>query len=102
MRLKAGVRSIGIKPELLLAVMVSEAAYRELGHELVLTSLVDGRHSRASIHYSGGAADLRIRNVPESQWQTLANMIRSRLGEDYDVVLESDHIHLEYQPKKSY
>jgi len=27
------------------------------------------------------------------------SMLKSQLGSDYDVVLESDHIHVEYDPK---
>jgi hypothetical protein len=68
---------------------------------MVVTSVNDGSHSYSSLHYSGCAADLRIRNLPEHTMpEDVANEIKERLGKDFDVIVEKDHIHMEYQPKK--
>ncbi len=97
--LKKGVRLHGIKPEIVLALVIADQVYMELGHELVITSVIDGKHSRASIHYTGGAVDLRI---PGEHGIAVRNRIARRVGGDFDVVLESDHIHIEWQPKGGY
>ncbi len=99
LKLKPGVRLTGIRPELLLAVMTAEGAYSKAGHDLVVTSCVDSKHKAGSLHYAGAAADLRTRDVPADAVQTIIAEIRDALGADFDVVLEQDHLHIEYQPK---
>ncbi len=97
---KQGVKVFGTRPEINTAIIVAHTAYQELGHDLVVTSANDGRHSRASLHYSGLAIDIRTRHLQDGEDETLADKIRSLLTSEYDVVLESDHIHIEFQPKK--
>ncbi len=98
-KLKPGVRLTGIRPEILFALMTDERAYNRAGHELVVTSCVDGKHGRASLHYSGAAVDLRTRDVPADLVQAIVAEIREALGADFDVVLEDTHLHIEYQPQ---
>jgi hypothetical protein len=98
-KLKPGVRLTGIRPEILFAVMAAERAYNRAGHELVVTSCVDSKHGRGSLHYSGAAVDLRTRDVPSDAMQGIVTEIRESLGPDFDVILESDHLHAEYHPK---
>ncbi len=98
MILKEGVRIQGIGNELLFALNVCDDVYSKYGEELVITSLVDGRHSQKSLHYTGDAADLRTFYFKKDEIPSIAEDIRSRLGIDYDVIVEEDHIHLEYQP----
>jgi len=101
MKLKEGVKIQGISTELLFALNVADQVYREydLGG-MVVTSLLDGRHSSTSLHYSGNAADLRTRNLGPDASESVRDDIKDRLGIDYDVILESDHIHVEYQPRR--
>ena len=63
--------------------------------ELVITSTYEGNHSERSLHYADLAVD--IRKYKRATRLTLE--LREKLGRDYDVVLESDHIHIEYDPK---
>jgi hypothetical protein len=98
-KLKPGVRLTGIRPEILFALIAAERAYNRAGHDLVVTSCVDSKHSRGSLHYSGAAVDLRTRDVPADVMQAIVAEIREALGTDFDVVLEPDHLHAEYQPK---
>ena len=100
MRLKPGVRVLGLKPELLIAIMVADSVF--LPDELVLTSVTEGRHSSGSAHYTGMAFDARIRDVGESRAKQIARSIGKHLGGDYDVVLEETHLHVEFDPKSPY
>ena len=98
--LKPGVRVAGIRPEVLLAIVAAERVFEDAGADLVLTACVDGKHSVGSLHYAGQAVDIRTRDLPPESRQKLVARIRECMGEDYDVILESDHIHLEFQPKR--
>ena len=100
MKLKEGVRIYGIRSELVLALIVCEDVYNEVGTDLVVTSIIDGMHSSGSLHYTGSAVDLRIRNLPQGRAEAVRDEIAERLGGDFDVVLEADHLHLEFQPKR--
>ena len=102
MQIKEGVIVQGVRPELLIGLMVANDVYRDYGQDLVVTSLLDSKHSQTSLHYSGCAADMRTRYFKDrEQVEEVAAEIRTRLGNspDYDVVVESNHIHMEYQPK---
>ena len=99
MKLKKGVKVQGIRPELMIAIIVADTVYTENGHELVLTSVCEGKHSSTSLHHSGGAFDARTRYFTSDVQTVVRNKIKERLGVDYDVVLESDHLHVEYQPR---
>ncbi len=54
-----------------------------------------------SLHYAGYAIDLRIWDFQHNTelLNRVVNTVRKRLGSQYDVVLKSDHIHIEFQPK---
>lgn len=97
--IKKGVRAHGIRPELVLAIMIAHQVYSDMDHEFIITSVIDGKHMRASIHYTGGAFDVRS---PASRADVYRNRIAEALGEDFDVVLEDTHIHVEWQPKVGY
>ena len=100
MKLKEGVRIVGVKPELLIGLMVAEQIFLEHGSELVVTSIIDGKHKQKSKHYSGNAADLRIWYLDDAQ-KTVEDLQKA-LGDDFVVILESDHIHMHYEPKEPY
>ncbi|KKL05866.1 hypothetical protein LCGC14_2601760 [marine sediment metagenome] len=100
-RFKRGTKISGIRAELILALLVAEGVYDKYDTDLVVTSVNDGRHSYTSLHYSGSAADIRTRELPEADSiQAVAEEIRQDLSDEYDVIVESDHIHIEYQPKR--
>lgn len=101
MILKKGVNVQGIRPELIIAIIVCNDVYIENDKELVITSVNDGKHSNTSLHYSGCAIDLRTHYFEnEAEVVEVADQIKDRLGIDYDVIVEDDHIHLEYQPRR--
>jgi len=94
--IKPGVRIRGMGPEILLAVVVAHELFRERGESMTITSCTDGVHKDGSLHYTGCAVDLRLPVLHS----ILVDALRSRLGTDYDVVLEKDHIHVEYDQKR--
>lgn len=64
-----------------------------------ITSGTDGTHSEKSLHYSGNAIDLRTRNLNAGMIPAYIVAMKERLGPEFDVVLEEDHVHVEYDPK---
>lgn len=98
--LKSSARITGVRPETLFAMRVAEGVFedRKLGL-MTITSCTDGKHSAGSKHYTGGAFDIRTRDIPQDQWQIVAGDIRERLGSEFDVVVEKDHLHIENDPK---
>lgn len=67
-----------------------------LGFDITITSANDSKHMNGSKHYEDLAYDLRTRDLSKEQTQLLAQDIKARLGPAYDVVVEKDHIHVEY------
>jgi len=69
-----------------------------------ITSAADGKHMAKSLHYVNRAFDVRIRNIVgdiDAEAALWCERLRSTLGKDYDVVLEGDHIHIEFDPKEA-
>lgn len=99
--IKPGVRIFGMRTEMAFANDAVVEAFKETGHDCVMTAGVDGKHSRASAHYNGCAADYRTRHIASGLRQELADKIKARLGADFDVILELDppHLHVEFDPK---
>jgi hypothetical protein len=99
--IKPGVRITGLRPEILLAAFAAECVYREAGHGLTITACVDGKHTTGSLHYAGAAIDLRTRDLSQADVEKVRVQIKECLGADFDVLLEVDHLHIEFQPKQS-
>lgn len=103
LQLKPGVSVKGVQPETLLAMQVADGVYTDLGIlETVVTSVVDGTHGDKSLHPAGYAFDQRLPSRSSaviSFDERAAHLMHQRLGPQYDVVLEGDHIHTEFDPK---
>jgi len=97
--IKPGVKLSGIKPEMLIALIVAEKAYPSDGI-LTVTSALEGEHVTSSKHYTGYAIDLRTRGISKEDAIKWRNIVESDLGLDYDCILEDDHLHIEYDPKR--
>lgn len=83
----------------IMALYFTGYAYDQHGEQLlVVTSLTDGEHITNSKHYTGEALDVRLpeKADPEDVGLTLQHF----LGPDFDVVIEPDHIHVEFDPKQ--
>jgi len=89
----------GMRPEVLLAIVVADQVYTSLGYNCVVTSVTDSKHKPGSLHGIGFAVDLRTKHVPVEQHQAIVSEMSARLGPQFDVVLETDHVHCEYDPQ---
>ena len=93
--IKPGVRLQGIQPEVIIALLIADEVYREHQIPLVVTSGQEGPHRDGSLHHQGLAVDLRC---PESIRREVAKTLQARLGEEFDVIAEATHIHIEFDP----
>jgi len=92
----------GVQPRLidLMVGLANVAAELEDPPEIWITSGIDGMHALNSLHYALRAIDVRIRNFPtRSAIDAFAQSLREELGAAYDVLIEKDHIHVEFDPK---
>ena len=100
MDIKKGVNMNGIQLVMRKVLVAAEKIWNGYGVTLVITSCVDGTHSAGSLHYYGLAVDLRSRSFDSTDLaRTAARRLQRALGDDYDVVIEKTHIHVEYDPK---
>lgn len=68
------------------------------GKEMIVTSLLDGVHSKNSLHYTGNAFDMRVWIYTEKQKQSLLYQLKKKLGINYDIIDEETHLHIEWDP----
>ena len=113
-----GDKTVCIAPETLTAIYAVAQTYYAVKTELsavnpkyndmpyfTITSICDGNHMAGSKHYEGKAFDFRTwidnagNQLPQLDKQHLKKALQDELGDDYDVVIESTHIHVEYDPK---
>lgn len=96
---KEGVVVGNPRLELIDGLITCAEVYYDLGYTLVITSMYDGAHMPGSFHYEGLAADLRTSMVPKERLPSLVAALRRKLPRYWDVVLEKDHIHVEYDTR---
>jgi hypothetical protein len=100
LKLKPGVEIACMSVWNLEGILTAHEVYVKEGQTFTITSLTDGTHGPKSLHYKGRAFDLRTKDLkPNATPHGMAMKLRAALGGSYDVVVESDHLHIEYQPK---
>ncbi len=99
MQIKKGVDLRKISPQICIACLIANEIYVKLGHELVITSISDGKHSTTSLHYTGYAADLRTNYFTEEERTAAKIQLQTALGAQFDIIDEIDHIHIEFDPR---
>lgn len=88
---------LALAPEMARAWWRIVQAHRSIGiRDPIVTSGSEGQHMAGSLHYVGKAVDLRTRDLSSLQVVQLIASLRAWLGEDFDVIDESNHIHVEY------
>lgn len=97
MLVKLGVDISRLNRPIRRALEAIERIFNLYNLEAVITSTYEGDHMVSSLHYANDA--IGIRKPPHSETLILES-IRRDLGKDFDVVMETDHYHIEYDPKK--
>jgi hypothetical protein len=105
-KFKVGV-NLSLRPEMARALPLIELAHGDayLPRGAFITSGDDGDHMDGSKHYEGLAVDLRTRDLTQPEIGRLVAALRKRLNgsaavdRPYNVVVESDHLHVEYDPQ---
>ena len=106
-KFKKGVSVDGVTKECISGMHVAAGVfYTCLRRDLVITSVCDGKHKKNSKHYDGDAFDMRtwidetsgVQMSPDTK-HDIAVKLAYALGEDWDVVVESTHVHIEHDPK---
>ena len=96
MKIKAGVKVQGLKPEILLALMIIEPILVAHRQELVITAGIEGRHSAKSRHRLGMAVDVRSRDVPIAQIGKVEHLMHEALGDEFYIKFETHHYHIQF------
>lgn len=110
MRFKFGVDISKLQAPMLMGAMIINRVIKSFVHdytnapyEPTITSGNDGTHHPNSLHYVGLALDWRTKDLPSRTAtpvvQRLIRLLQEELGVQFDVVLEDDHIHTEFDPK---
>lgn len=103
-KLKSGPNGVQLRAftaQCVLAITIAHSVWQEMPGIIgpfVVTSISEGQHSNGSLHYVGHAFDLR--SPAPAFAQRLVAALKDALGDEYDVALETDHIHIEWQPKE--
>lgn len=101
-RLKKGVTISGLVPEMVFASQVIAGVLHKYGQEAVITSGTEGKHSKNSRHYIGGALDWRTWHLQDIGSEgDCAKEIQECLGGEFYVMLHiGSHIHVQYVGSK--
>ncbi|MCK9616150.1 MAG: hypothetical protein M0R48_11780 [Candidatus Omnitrophica bacterium] len=99
MIIKNGVQVVGLQKEIITALPTIDNVISSVASYLVITSALEGRHSKDSLHPKGLAIDIRLPYLDPALNVWICKVLRLRLGNYYDVVLEVDHIHIEFDPE---
>lgn len=104
--LKPSVDIRGLRPEMVVALLVLHDAFRTVAPDvpLVITSALDGDHRVTSYHYSGLALDIRTKTLTRPQLALIASLVRGSLTttpKTFDVIIEdqegpNEHMHIEF------
>ena|SRR5271157_5246317 len=94
MLIKQGVVMCFLNDQIRTALAVIQEVYEGLLEEPVCTAGCDGNHKVNSKHYVNDAVDLRLPhkdNIP-----LIVAQLKAKLGSKFYVLLEVDHIHVQY------
>lgn len=88
----------GIDGRLLAVIFEVNRILEKYQRELYITSICDGKHMTGSLHYKGLAFDFRYPTKDETTLRYIITELRASFDIFCDIVLESDHIHIEFDP----
>jgi len=99
--IKRGVALAGLRPEIVLACFVVFPLLEEWGQRLRITSGTEravGRVKR-TLHIVGHALDFGLENMTPSERDELRDQVGDALGDEFDVLIAYNRLHVEYQPE---
>jgi hypothetical protein len=96
MRLKRGVNIEGVHWKMFSAMFIIAPILEALGQECVVTSGVEGHHSRTSRHYIGCALDFRNRDLSHADRLVVRDKMQAELGAEFVVINEGNHFHIQW------
>jgi hypothetical protein len=100
MLLKIGVDISRLNREIRKQLRLIDNIFRRNGcGEAVVTSTYEGTHNQSSLHYCNDAIDFRNPAIGWEKKNGLLEDLKLSLGNDFDVVFEGNHYHIEYDPK---
>ena len=99
LKIKHGVKLSGIRPEILVGMMVAKDVVDAHNIDCVITCGLDGKHMAHSKHITGFAIDLRSREFTKEQIDDVLHLLKTNLGEEFDVLFEGNHFHVEFDPE---
>lgn len=92
-------------PAMIFALGQIDRGFRKVtGKEAILTGGQEEAHSLGSLHYGTKddfqcrAADFADDGITADQKKFLTIDLQSRLGHDFDIVWEANHLHVEFDP----
>lgn len=103
--LKPGAKLLGMRPEIFFGLVVLERIFSSYGYDTVVTEATGGTHKDGSLHYKGLALDIRSKHIPDKDTKfSILEDAKELLTRDFDIILEafgteSEHYHIEYDPK---
>ena len=97
--IKDGVSISGIKAPMVTAIAITDSYFSSIHNVLTITSGTEGKHKKGSLHPDGLAIDIRSNSLSGITKAEVAAALQERLGAQFDVIAETDHIHIEFQPK---
>lgn len=100
LRWKAGVFCHLFRLEVALALHHASAWSEVSGVGVVVNALADSKHSTNSLHAWDLAVDLDTDGDRLSHLAALHGYLARNLPAGYDVVLEGDHVHVEWDAKR--
>lgn len=98
MSIKHGVRLEHMSPQAVLAACITASVLAKFNYDFVLTSGAEGVHKPGSLHPQGRAFDFRTSRIIDSARAHILGEVREALGPEFDVVVESTHGHVEWDP----
>ena len=90
----------GLQMPMRKVLVLANQLWTKNGKELVITAALDGTHSAGSFHYYGFALDFRTRYFSKAVARKIAKKLQRLLGDDYVVVVESTHMHVQFNEGK--
>lgn len=94
---------LGMQPQVVLVVVIVHGVALEWpAWDAAITSVTDGKHSSKSKHYRGLAVDVDDTGLAPGPdgIDTVLEMLRYRLGPQFDVLHHNGHFHIEWDPER--